>query len=141
MSIFREKLRLQSPYESMMMIGSIRILFSLVLCSAAINIVNGAFGNAGPKVCIENGCLSGKIMPGYQTESFEAFVGIPFAKPPVGSLRFKVSTQHSSVFSFKIHSPYYVKSQRKIFVECCFFLEELVLCNVYRKNSLLFLNG
>lgn len=115
-----------------MMIGSIRIVLSLVLCSTAINIVNGAY--AGPKVCIENGCLSGKIMPGYQTESFEAFVGIPFAKPPVGSLRFKVSTQHSSVFSFKIHSPYYVKSQRKIFVECFFSLRSWWYAMFTEKN-------
>lgn len=42
-------------------------------------------------VCLQDlGCLKGTEMPGFQTDSFEAFLGIPFAQPPVGELRFKV---------------------------------------------------
>ncbi|XP_058832047.1 juvenile hormone esterase-like [Topomyia yanbarensis] len=39
-------------------------------------------------VCIEDGCLRGKSMEGMLAEPFDAFIGIPFAKPPVGELRF-----------------------------------------------------
>ncbi|KAH8337976.1 hypothetical protein KR067_012395 [Drosophila pandora] len=34
------------------------------------------------------GCLKGTIRAGYQAERFEAFMGIPYALPPVGELRF-----------------------------------------------------
>ncbi|KAH8285025.1 hypothetical protein KR054_004013 [Drosophila jambulina] len=41
-------------------------------------------------VCLKDlGCLRGTLMPGYQIEEFEAFMGIPFAQPPVGALRLK----------------------------------------------------
>ncbi|KAH8258410.1 hypothetical protein KR038_011181 [Drosophila bunnanda] len=41
-------------------------------------------------VCLKDlGCLRGTLMPGYQTKEFEAFMGIPFAQPPVGALRLK----------------------------------------------------
>ncbi|KRK00233.1 uncharacterized protein Dyak_GE11753 [Drosophila yakuba] len=35
------------------------------------------------------GCMRGTLMPGYQSGDFEAFMGIPFAQPPVGPLRLK----------------------------------------------------
>ncbi|XP_058461354.1 juvenile hormone esterase-like [Malaya genurostris] len=41
-----------------------------------------------PLVCIDDGCLRGKNMDGFQAGPFDAFIGIPFAKPPVGKLRF-----------------------------------------------------
>ncbi|XP_044313778.1 uncharacterized protein LOC108048856 [Drosophila rhopaloa] len=41
-------------------------------------------------VCLKDiGCLRGTMMPGYQSGEFEAFMGIPFAQPPVGPLRLK----------------------------------------------------
>ncbi|XP_075165627.1 juvenile hormone esterase-like [Haematobia irritans] len=43
-----------------------------------------------PLVCPRDvGCIRGTFMPGYRIESFEAFMGIPFALPPLGELRFK----------------------------------------------------
>lgn len=41
-----------------------------------------------PSVCIDDGCLRGKVMESYQASPFNAFIGIPFAKPPTGRLRF-----------------------------------------------------
>ncbi|XP_068144433.1 esterase-5B-like, partial [Drosophila tropicalis] len=38
-----------------------------------------------PKV----GCLKGTTMNGYQKGPFEAFLGIPYAEPPIGALRFQ----------------------------------------------------
>ncbi|EDW33332.1 GL20577 [Drosophila persimilis] len=41
-------------------------------------------------VCLKDlGCLRGTHMRGYQGEEFEAFMGIPFAQPPVDSLRLR----------------------------------------------------
>uniref|UniRef100_A0A182J5U2 Carboxylesterase type B domain-containing protein n=1 Tax=Anopheles atroparvus TaxID=41427 RepID=A0A182J5U2_ANOAO len=41
-----------------------------------------------PRVCIEDGCIRGSWMKSERGEWFEAFFGIPFAKPPIGELRF-----------------------------------------------------
>lgn len=42
-------------------------------------------------VCIQQGCLEGTTLPGYQVHTYEAFLGIPYAEPPVHQLRFAVS--------------------------------------------------
>uniref|UniRef100_A0A1L8DJA1 Carboxylic ester hydrolase n=1 Tax=Nyssomyia neivai TaxID=330878 RepID=A0A1L8DJA1_9DIPT len=40
-------------------------------------------------VCIQDDqCLSGKIMSGTKGKKFDAFFGIPYAKPPIGDLRY-----------------------------------------------------
>ncbi|XP_055621102.1 juvenile hormone esterase-like [Toxorhynchites rutilus septentrionalis] len=45
-------------------------------------------GGMDPQVCIMDGCLRGKTVTSLHWGTFEAFVGIPFAKPPIGELRF-----------------------------------------------------
>uniref|UniRef100_A0A182PNE9 carboxylesterase n=1 Tax=Anopheles epiroticus TaxID=199890 RepID=A0A182PNE9_9DIPT len=42
-----------------------------------------------PRVCTDDGCLLGASMTDTKNLKFDAFVGIPYAKPPVGKLRFK----------------------------------------------------
>jgi hypothetical protein len=41
-------------------------------------------------VCISEGKLSGVIEESVFGDSYVAFRGIPYAKPPIGELRFKV---------------------------------------------------
>lgn len=46
---------------------------------------------SGPMVTIEQGTLQGTIRTDYDGNVFYSFQGIPYAKPPIGDLRFKVS--------------------------------------------------
>jgi carboxylesterase type B len=43
-----------------------------------------------PIVSVEHGKLQGKISTNICNENFLSFLGIPYAKPPIGELRFKV---------------------------------------------------
>ncbi|EDS32205.1 gut esterase 1 [Culex quinquefasciatus] len=47
-----------------------------------------------PRTCIQDGCLQGKYLDGFEGDQFEAYLGIPFAKPPLGKLRFKNPVQN-----------------------------------------------
>lgn len=46
-----------------------------------------------PVVNVEEGALQGKFITNDFGKSFYSFQGIPYAKPPLGSLRFKVRMQ------------------------------------------------
>jgi carboxylesterase type B len=43
-----------------------------------------------PIVSVEQGKLKGKISTNIRHGKFYSFQGIPYAKPPIGELRFKV---------------------------------------------------
>ncbi|XP_019538712.2 juvenile hormone esterase-like [Aedes albopictus] len=43
---------------------------------------------SAPRVCIDDGCLKGKFFTSQKGNEYEAFLGVPYAKPPVGDLRF-----------------------------------------------------
>lgn len=43
-----------------------------------------------PLVKCEDGKLTGKVMKTREGKNIVAYLGIPFAKPPIGKLRFKV---------------------------------------------------
>lgn len=43
-----------------------------------------------PVVTVKQGKLKGKVAEDYKGGKFYSFQGIPYAKPPVGDLRFKV---------------------------------------------------
>lgn len=44
-----------------------------------------------PVVSVEQGQLQGRVVNSPSGKAFYSFQGIPYAKPPLGSLRFKVS--------------------------------------------------
>lgn len=46
----------------------------------------------GPVVNVEQGRLQGTVRNGHNGQKFYSFQGIPYAEPPVGELRFKVSS-------------------------------------------------
>jgi carboxylesterase type B len=46
-----------------------------------------------PVVCLEKGCVRGKIFEGH-LKQFEGFLGIPYAQPPINELRLKVSLKN-----------------------------------------------
>lgn len=46
------------------------------------------------RVKLSNGSkLVGRYMRSYSGRSIKAFIGVPYAKPPVGHLRFKVNSK------------------------------------------------
>lgn len=69
--------------------------FTLLLLVAATTLGQATLAigqHKGLIVCGNSlGCLKGVYMPGYQIKRFEAYLGIPYALPPLGELRFSVS--------------------------------------------------
>lgn len=53
-----------------------------------------------PIINISEGKIKGYIRKNLNGESFYAFLGIPYGKPPVGSLRFKVSNENNFCYYF-----------------------------------------
>lgn len=62
------------------------------------------YTSAFPIVCTQNGCIEGVAQPGYQIAEYEAFFGIPYAEPPVGDLRFAVSTRAKDFYARLSHN-------------------------------------
>lgn len=68
------------------------VILLLLVAATALGNATLAISYKGLIVCGSSlGCLKGVYMPGYQIKRFEAYLGIPYALPPVGELRFSVS--------------------------------------------------
>lgn len=63
----------------------------LLLCGLTFIYCNPPTSNAPQVVCLKDGCIRGTQLPGFKVPSFEAYMGIPYARPPIGNLRFSVS--------------------------------------------------
>lgn len=50
-------------------------------------------------VKISDGRLRGSVEKSIEGYSYKAFKGVPYAKPPIGQLRFKVNNYFSSSYS------------------------------------------
>lgn len=53
-----------------------------------------------PTVTIKNGSITGIELSSHKGKRFNAYLGIPYAKPPVGPLRFKVTLKTQFQYSF-----------------------------------------
>ncbi|XP_058466088.1 juvenile hormone esterase-like [Malaya genurostris] len=60
----------------------------ILLISSEIFGLEGA-QDIAPKTCVSDGCLRGRSFTSYGGKRYEAYLGVPFAKPPVDKLRFK----------------------------------------------------
>lgn len=67
------------------LIVTLVINFNEILCKSVKDSVVDS-----PVVCFNDGCVRGRTFDGYR-KPFEGFLGIPYAKPPVGDLRLRVS--------------------------------------------------
>ncbi|EDS38144.1 esterase FE4 [Culex quinquefasciatus] len=68
-----------------------------IATAAVIQLVLAAIGDRyafervlpEPRTCIQDGCIQGRFFDGLEGDQYEGYLGVPFAKPPVGKLRFK----------------------------------------------------
>lgn len=78
--------RNKNVIRSKVLVGMLRFILLVVMAHCAVRA-----DDAGPMVCFEKRCVRGKTFKG-NVKEFEGFLGIPYAKPPVGELRLKVSS-------------------------------------------------
>lgn len=87
-------------------------------------------------VCGSNlGCLKGTYMPGYQIKRFEAFLGIPYALPPVGELRFsnpKVMHKLQGIYNASMAKPDCIQKNYLLPTPLIYGEEDCLYLNVYR---------
>jgi carboxylesterase type B len=65
-----------------------------------------------PIVKVQQGLLKGKLLKSVGSKNnFAAFLGIPYAKPPVGNLKFKVMRETGSMIRLWESSKHILKCQ------------------------------
>ncbi|XP_064551989.1 uncharacterized protein LOC135437843 [Drosophila montana] len=81
------------------------------------------------------GCLKGIHMPGYQIKRFEAFLGIPYALPPIGELRFsnpKVMPKLRGIYNASAPKPDCIQKNYLLPTPIIYGQEDCLYLNVYR---------
>ncbi|XP_070066566.1 juvenile hormone esterase [Drosophila virilis] len=81
------------------------------------------------------GCLRGIHMPGYQIKRFEAFLGIPYAQPPVGELRFsnpKIMPKLRGIYNANAAKPDCIQKNYLLPTPIIYGQEDCLYLNVYR---------
>jgi hypothetical protein len=67
------------------------VMAALVLLGTCSFLVTSAQASRKPIVKVQQGLLQGKLLTSARSKNrFIGFLGIPYAKPPVGDLKFKV---------------------------------------------------
>lgn len=77
---------------AMVSASTLAVTLLIVIC------LNFFYTFASPIVTVENGVLEGTTMQSRNGREFFAFQGIPYAKPPLGNLRFQVRQLFFSKF-------------------------------------------
>lgn len=79
----------------------LRKISILILIIGTIGLVSTIISDE-LRVTISNGSkLIGRYLRSYSGRPIKAFTSIPYAKPPIGTLRFKVSS--AEIMSFVLH--------------------------------------
>ncbi|KAK5647706.1 hypothetical protein RI129_002598 [Pyrocoelia pectoralis] len=91
---------------------------------------------AEPVVTVKNGALKGKIAKDYRGATYYSFKGIPYAKPPVGSLRFKAPVPHDDWKGIRSAAEHGSASSSKDFLSYKLGgSEDCLFVNVYTPNA------
>lgn len=61
------------------------VLVALLMCF----FISISAQERGPEVCAKSGCVTGLALPGLN-RPYEAFLGLPYARPPTNRYRFQV---------------------------------------------------
>ncbi|KAF5018122.1 hypothetical protein F66182_9915 [Fusarium sp. NRRL 66182] len=75
----------------------------LKLAATALLLAEGALSRQAPTAQVKNGTLQGKYVAGYDQD---LFLGVPFAQPPVGPLRFQNPQSLNETFDTKNATEY-----------------------------------
>ncbi|EDW74344.1 uncharacterized protein Dwil_GK21864 [Drosophila willistoni] len=119
------------------MLGS---FFYLCLCLASISVSVFGLKLDDLVVCPPNvGCLRGTYMKGYQVEKFQAFMGIPYALPPLGELRFsnpKVMPKLSGIYNASLAKSDCIQKNYLLPTPIIYGEEDCLYLNVYRPERI-----
>lgn len=92
-------------------------LLSLVILVFCVLFIYSAAKKNDPPVeaTVEQGKLSGSWYVSRNGTKYHGFLGIPFAKPPIGALRFEVSVSHHRIRELRDEEVLILRSYMRLF--------------------------